>query len=216
MIPAHPRRTGGPARPRAGARILACLALLGVSACSWAPVRGPESRRVRVMNERPEPSRRPDPLSAVAEVLALSRGDAERAWGASVEEAWVTGSPEARIRVLALAAVLPPSPKRAADLDRLFPPSAEPRGRPPLEELLLRVVRDRPPPRPASPPAGPDPACRRRLSRAEKEAERARKDLARTRERLERQQEENRALQRQIEELKVIERIMEFRNPRTP
>ncbi len=202
-------------RPGAAARhwgwgvVLAGLGVL--QGCGVLPAREVRDRQVRVTAEAPAPPACPDPLRPLREALALPLPEAEARWGREVAEA-ALGNPEARVRVLALAVRLPPARGRRADLDRLFPPGEDGGVSDPLEQILLAAARRVPPPAPAqAEPKAADEACRRRLAKAEEASQRAQARVRDLEQRLRRREEENRALERQIEELKTIERILEHR-----
>lgn len=207
------RSAGSGAGRRRTARVLLLVGVWGLQACGVLPARGVRDREVRVTAEAPAPSPRPDPFRPLREVLSLSPREAVARWGETAAAA-ALGDRESRLLLLALAVRLPPDAARRADLDRVFPPTEETGDLDPLERVLLEAARRVPPP--AEPPAEPaavDDGCRRRLAKAVAAAREAESRVRHLEERLRQRDEENRALARQIEELKAIERILEHRRP---
>ncbi len=182
---------------------LAGLVLLG--GCAGWPGGAVRTTRVSVRPECPEPPPCPDPLRPVRAVASLTEREARAAWGRALEDALVRGTPGDRVRLLALTLVLPPSREREAAAARALEPEA---GSSDLEGLLRRVLAARPAPVTRAPQGD---GCEDRAAGLERELRRARARVRELQGRVAEQEEMTRALERQIEELKTIEQIMERR-----
>ena len=187
------------------AGVLAGVMVLG--GCAGWPGGAVRTTRVSVRPECPEPPPCPDPLGPIRAVGSLSEREAREAWGKALEDALVRGTPEDRVRLLALTLVLPPSREREAAVARALEPRSGPESTD-LERLLRRVLAARPAPGTRA------PARDRGAERAaalKRDLGRARARVRELQGRVAEQEAAIRALERQIEELKAIEQIMERR-----
>ncbi len=195
-------------------------AVLWTAGCGTVPVGSTRTTEVAVQPACPQQYR---PCTPPTWLAGLSRGDeaaARTARDAAFERYLASGSPEDRRRALATALVSPPDPDRDGRLAEVL--ERDPAGKTvagwlaDLDRALLRAFDARVRGLSPAPESGPSAEADRRIAELERQLTRARAQVQNLQLQAQARDARVRALERQIEELKSIEQIIDQREKPRP